>query len=457
MQEPDAGRNVAFRWPTLPLLVTLTFVACVAPPSTQAAAEAEVRVNRRAGRVRLVGRTLSDDGGKFNALGASLFYGAWAYRNDRPRLERNLATLSRNGFDYVRVLGVVGDTKAPDSWDGRESDWRDPDYARTIAGLTDLAYDTYGLRVEWTLIGDGQKNIPDRADRSRLVDTFLAMSRGREHKIIHFEVANEAWQNGFAGEEREEQLRELTKYMNDRTDVLVAASAGADAGQAKRIYAGGVADIATVHFDRDVSKADGHWRPVRQPWEHQFSGLPVGSNNEPIGPGSSVAAENDPIKLVAAAVVTHVSGLPMYVYHSKAGVRGHEEIADMPGVGSFVHLKKVVPGDLASWTPKNAHWPDSPFRVYARDEAGELVPDRMWPDLKGGTGAVRVYGAVKGGEFFVVAVGVKGGLTMEPRRKAELEIVDPMTGEVLDRRTLEAAEQLELDGPEVIVLRGRFL
>ena len=420
-------------------------------------AEANVQAGRRSGPVRLDGRSLADAGGKFNALGASLFYGAWAYKHDRPRLERNLATLARYGFDYIRVLGVVGDANVPDSWDGRESDWRDPDYSTTIAGLTDLAYDKYGLRIEWTLIGDGQKNTPDRADRLRLVDTFLAMSRGREHKVIHFEIANEAWQNGFAGAEGARQLRELTKYMNDRTDVLVAASAPVDAEHARRLYAGGVADIATVHFDRDVSKADGHWRPVRQPWEHQFSGLPVGSSNEPIGPGSSVAAENDRVKLVAAALVTYVSGLPMYVYHSKAGIRGHEDLADMPGVDSFVHLKELVPPDLASWVPKNAHWPDSPFRAYARDAAGSPVPDTMWPDHKGGNGAVRVYGAVHDQEFFVVPIGVKGSLTLEPRRKAEFEVIDPMTERVLDRKRLEAGRRFELAGRELFVIRGRFL
>ena len=434
--------------------VVCVFAVCVSVgPVVAHGAE---QPGRRTGRVRLDGRSLADDGGRFNALGASLFYGAWAYKHDRARLERGLKTLSRNGFDYVRVLGVVGDANAPDSWDGRESDWRDPDYAKTIAGLTDLAYDAYGLRVQWTLIGDGQKNIPDRADRFRLADTFLAMSRGREHKIIHFEIANEAWQNGFAGGEGEQQLRDLTKYLNDRTDVPVAASAGADGGQTKRIYAGGVADIATVHFDRDVSKTDGHWRPVRQPWEHQFSGLPVGSNNEPIGPGSSVAAENDPVKLVAAAIVTYVSGLPMYVYHSKAGIRGHEEIADMAGVGSFVHLKEVVPPDLASWTPKNAHWPDSPFRVYARDAAGKLIPDKMWPDLEGGTGAVRVYGAVSGAAFFVAPVGVKQAVVIEPRRGCTFEVIDPMTGEVLHRKKLAAGQRFELTGREMFVLRGKL-
>jgi hypothetical protein len=411
----------------------------------------------RPGHVRLAGRSLVDDAGRFNARGATLFYAAWAYKHDRPRLERNLKILSQNGFDYIRALGVVGDPNAKDHWDGREIDWRDPDYAKTIAGVTDLAYDTYGLRVQWTLIADGQKNIPDPGDRRRLVDTFLAMSRGREHKIILFEIANEAWQNGFGGDAGERQLRGLTKYMNDRTDVLVAASAPRDAEQAKRIYAGDVADVATIHFDRDVSKADGHWRPVRQPWEHQFSGLPVGSSNEPIGPGSSVASENDPVKLVAAELVTHVSGLSMYVFHSKAGIRGDVDLAEMPGIDAFKHLKQIIPDDLASWTPKNAHWPDSPFRAYARDAAGNLLPDKMWPDLRGAAGgAVRVYAAVKDNEFFVVPLGVKGALILEPRRPATLEVIDPMTGQVSDQKSLQSGERFELKGHELFVLRGHF-
>jgi hypothetical protein len=447
------------------MMMALFLIACTAAapaaapnahPKPVIAGAAEAPARPRAGRVRLDGRSLVDDGGKFNALGASLFYGAWAYKNDRPRLERNLKTLSRNGFDYIRVLGVVGDPKAKDHWDGRESDWRDPDYAATIAELTDLAYDKYGLRVEWTLIADGQKNIPHRDDRFRLLDTFLAMSRGREQKIVHFEIANEAWQNGFAGEEGERQLLESTKYMNDRTDLLVAASAPRDDEQARRIYAGGVADIATTHFDRDVSKIEGHWRPVRQPWGHQFTDLPVGSSNEPIGPGSSVASENDPVKLVAAALVTYVSGLPMYVFHSKAGVRGDVDLSEMPGVDRFKPLKKIVPGDLASWTPKNANWPDSPFRAYVRNSDGKLLADKMWPDVKGASGAVRVYAAVKGDEFFAVPIGVKGALALEPRRAAKFDVIDLMTGEVLERKDLKTGERFELKGREVFVLRGRF-
>lgn len=417
----------------------------------------------RTGRVRLEGNSFADDQGKFNALGATYMSALWQYQNDRPRLEQTLAEMKKNGVDYIRVLGTVGDYDCPDYWDGREIDWRKPEYQDSIKGLTDLAYDEYGLRVEWTLIGDGQKNIPNEADRFRLMDTFLDMSRGREQKILHFEVANEAWQNGFAGDEGVDQLRRLTRYLNERTEVLVAASApdGYEPADVEKLYGGGVADLATVHFDRDVSKADGHWRPVRQPWEWQFTGgqngVPrVATNNEPIGPGASVASENDPKKLVAAALVSYLSGLPGYVYHTRAGVRGDEDFASQAGFTAFSAMKQYVPADLASWTPKNAHWADSPFKVYARDDRGTPIAGRMWPDLPGGTGAVRSYAAVKGNEFFVLPMGVKDRVTLEPRRNVEFDVIDPMSGQVVATRRLSAGEKFDLSGDELFVLKGRY-
>src|SRR5687767_3799287 len=62
----------------------------------------------RRGVVRADGHAVADEGGPFNALGATLFWGAWGYKSDRPRLERNLAVLSKAGVDYIRVLGSVG-------------------------------------------------------------------------------------------------------------------------------------------------------------------------------------------------------------------------------------------------------------------------------------------------------------------------------------------------------------
>lgn len=411
--------------------------------------------------MRLAGNSLQDDTGTFNALGTTMMWAAWAYKFDRPKLERNLAAIAAAGFHYVRALGVVGDYEAPDYWDGREIDWHWPDYDAVIAGVTDLAYDVYGLRLEWTLIGDGQVNIPNEADRYALVDRFLAMSVGREQKIIHFEIANEAWQNGFEGDAGLAQLRALTRYMRDRTEILVAASApwGETCEDYERVYGGDVADIATIHFDRNISLADGPWRPVRQPWELEYcADVPVGSNNEPIGPGASVASENEPIRLVAAAITTYVSNLPFYVYHTNAGVRGDTEIYDMPGFDAFRHLPELVPGDLASWERKNAHWADAPFVVFAGDASGALHADTMWPDLVDPTsGCVRAYGDVNGDEFFVHPIGILGRVTMEPRRAMRFEVFEPLTGARLSEQTRAAGERFELSGAEALVIRGRYL
>lgn len=412
-----------------------------------------------AGAVGLQGHSLVDADGPFNALGASLFWAAWAYKHDKPKLEAALAWLRDHHFEAIRALGVVGDPNGPDSWDGREIVFAWPDYAEVIAGVTDLAFDTYGLRVQWTLIGDGQVAVPTEAERYALVDAFLAMSAGREQKILLFELANEAWQNGFPGDEGLAQLRALTQYMNERTDILVAASApdGHECADAEALYAGGVADLATIHFDRDTGKVDGHWRPVRQPWEHQFCALPVGSNNEPIGPGASVASEDDPMKLVMAAAVTHIAGLPIYVFHSKAGVRGDEDLWNMAGGDAFAHLDDLLPSDVASWEAQNCHWPGSPWVCYAGDGGG-LHPDTMWPDLDSPTsGAVRVYSATSGAQFVSAPIGILDHVTLEARKALSVEVYHPVTGELISTRTVQAGETLDVGGAEGLILRGTFL
>lgn len=415
---------------------------------------------KRTGLVQLDDHSLLDDQGRFNALGATMMWAAWGYKFDRERLEQNLAFLSDHGFHYVRALGVVGNYVEDDFWEGREIDWHWEDYDDVIAGLTDLAYDQYGLRIEWTLIGDGQLAIPNTEDRYALADRFLAMSVGREQKIMHFEIANEAWQNGFGGDEGIAELRDLSLYMKERTDILVAASApdGPECERVQAIYAGEIADIATIHFDRNISLVDNNWRPVRQPWEHEYcEGVPVGSNNEPIGPGASVSSENEPVRLVAGAITTYVSNLPFYVFHSKAGVRGDENLWEMAGADAFVHVSGIVPPDLASWERKNAHWTDAPFVAFA-GENNQLYPDTMWPDLGAPeSGAVRVYGDVDGDRFFVFPIGILGHVTLAARRPMEFDVIDPMTGEVIAQHTLAEGESFDLSGGEALVLSGTYL
>jgi hypothetical protein len=286
------------------------------------------------------------------------------------------------------------------------------------------------------------------------------MSAGREHKIILFEIANEAWQNGFEGDDGIAQLRELTQYIRTRTDILVAASApeGQTCEDYEIVYAGDVADIATIHFDRRTDLVDGPWRPVRQPWELEYCDVPVGSNNEPIGPGSSGDTEDEPVRLVAAAITTYVSNIPFYVFHSDAGVRGYTEIYDVVGFNAFAHAEDLVPGDLASWSRRNAHWADSPFVVFAGDADGALHADTMWPDLADpSSGCVRAYGDVSGSDFFVFPIGVLDHVTVAPRQDMTFQVFNPLTGDLLAEEELAEGEQVDLSGAEALVVRGTFL
>ena len=410
--------------------------------------------------VSLDGNSLADDAGPFLGLSASLFWAAWAYKFDIEKLEQNLQFLADSGFNSFRALGVVGDVNNPDYWDGREIDPNWPDYAEVIAGVTDLAYDDYGLRVQWTLIGDGQVTVPTTAEKYALADTFLKMSKGREHKILLLETANEAWQNGFPGAAGEKELRELTAYLRASTNILVAASAppGHECKDANAIYDGCIADIATIHFDRDIKKVEGSWRPVRQPWEHQYCGLPVGSNNEPIGPGASVYTETSPIKLVAGAVVTYISGLAIHVFHSSAGVLGFEDLMTMPGASAFAKLPELLPPDLSSWKPVNAHWNEAPFTVYAGDNNGDLHKDKMWVDLypNHANGVVRAYGSLKGNNFLVFPIGILNSVTMRTRAGMDFAVINPITGATVACHSLAENKTFVLKGAEARLLKGTY-
>lgn len=412
---------------------------------------------KRTGLVKLDGHSLSDDQGRFNALGTTLMWAAWGYKHDRPRLEQNLDFISKHGFHFIRALGVVGDYGGADYWDGREIDWHWADYDQVIAGLTDLCYDKYGLRIEWTLIGDGQKNIPSSSDRKALVDRFVAMSQSRAHKIIHFELANEAWQNGFEGATGQAELRTLTQYLNDATDILVAASAPdpTSCSATQALYAGGIADLATLHFDRDVGQKDGHWRPVWQPWwVHGCAGVPVASNNEPIGPGASVSTENDPQKLVAGAVMTHLAGLPLHVFHTGAGVRGDSDLWEMAGADAFGALASTLPNDLASWTPKDPKAADAPLRIFA-EEGGQAKPDLTWPELGAPeSGVVAAYAAVSGKSFVMLPIGIKVHVILEARVAQSFDVIDLSSGAVVSSHTLGVGEKLTLSGAEARFIKG---
>src|SRR5690606_4529802 len=147
------------------------------------------------------------------------------------------------------------------------------------------------------------------------------------------EVANEAWQNGFPGEQGIADLREFATYLNARTDVPVAITSNHDVEDGfEKTYTGSDADLATWHFSRDRRELDG-WQPVIDCWDLAVKpGFPPVISNEPIGPGASVASEQDPIKIVSAAAFAYTAKLPAYVFHSEAGVFGKTRFEDMAAI-----------------------------------------------------------------------------------------------------------------------------
>ena len=402
----------------------------------------------RGGPVRTQSRAVADAGGPFNALGATLFWGAWGYKFDRPRLDRNLEALNAAGVDYIRVLGSVGG----DSWQDREVDPRWPDYEKVIAGVTDLAYDRYGMRVQWTLFGGAPFNT-STASRTSVVDRFAAMARGREHKIFAFEIANEAWQNGFDGPDGIAELRRLGKRLNDRTAVLVALSAPAT-GAICDTYAQSGVQAMTIHYARQFGD-EGPTTPMLLPWmslpldKRCRNALPqVVLNNEPIGPESSVKQDDDPSRIAGAYVMTFLAGHAAYVLHMGPGIRGggaadlaqtpprSSEFTELPAFKSIATAlaaaRRYLPAGLANWTRHEPNAPGAPLQ-----------------------GFERLYTASSGSRFVALAVDVGKGATLRTRVAANITIRDAATGKVLQRQTVAAGEKIPLEGGSQLVVIGR--
>ena len=429
---------------------------------------------KRTGPVRAEGRAVADAAGPFNALGATMFWGAWAYKSDRPRLDRNLKVLSAAGIDYVRVLGSVGGV----SWEDRQTDPRWPDYDANIAGMTDLAYDTYGMRVQWTLFG-GAPFTATAADREAVVDRFAAMAKGREHKIFAFEIANEAWQNGFGGPEGLSELRRLGRRLNDKTTVLVALSSPR-AGAACATYAGAGVDAITLHYERGFgerprpergakppsesergwgpasSENDGPLRPLLRPWSFPAAydracrgQLPsLVFNNEPIGPESSVRQEDSLSRIAAGYVLTFLAGNASYVLHSGPGIRGG---------GS---------ADVNSKLRRHAHFDELPsFKAIAAalGAAREYLPQGLanWKRLAPNAGTAplqgynRLYTATSEGRFVALAVGMNQPVTLRARTSASFDIRDLSTGKIIKSVKVVPGDPIELSGYEELVIIGR--
>jgi hypothetical protein len=411
----------------------------------------------RGGVVRTCGRALCDDGGPWPALGASMFWAMWGFKFDRARLEGNLKFLAEHDFDYIRVLGELGGSH----WKDRPVDPRWPDYDRIVAELTDLAYQKYGLRVEWTLFG-GTDFSTTPALRQERVDRFARAMVGREQAVLLVEIANEGWQNGFPHPSGTTEMRALAARLGAKLTEAgakpllraVTSPAGPEVygTQDRRVpyrvtYEGAGVDVGTVHSTRD--RGDNGWRPLRALIEYrQAPGMPmVISNDEPIGPGSSGNAENDPLKLVSQAIASYMVGLAAYTYHTNAGIwgggasgqhRGPGDVWSLPRArdiaGGFKATRAYVPPDVANWTFHDTNATGHPFQS-----------------------ASPLFAAVQGTRFVALPFNVQGKLPVKATRPMTVTMIHPLTGATLRTVSLTAGQSFMLPTDlSAVFLSGSF-
>ena len=395
------------------------------------------------GAVRLEDRALVDAGGPFNALGTTLFWALWGESHDAVRLDKNLAWLAARGVDYVRILGMVGGT----SWEDRVIDPAGDDYWPTVDRLLNRLA-SHGLRAQVTLFAEADDVMPDRAARERFVDRWAQIANTHPERFVMLEIANEHAQNGI---EDIAELRALGSRLARQTDILVALSAPAG-GRECDVYAGSTADLATVHYSREKVD-DGSWTSVREPWRwpQGFDAacpgrLPPAVNNEPIGPQSSVADDDDPLRLVMAYVMTFVAGNAAYVLHTGAGVRGGGEgdqargrpanIFDVSRIDQTLEAiaaaKQHLPPGLASWNRIDSSSGQFPFE-------GIDHPD--------------VYASTNNSRFVVAVLDVREPLKLRARWAMNVEVRNPLAAPG-SRNRIERGGTVALTGAASYVLIG---
>ena len=404
----------------------------------------------RHGTVSLEGRALRDAGGSFLGLGATYMQALRHCKYDRPRLDAELAFLSRCGFNYVRVLSMVdwpGLEISPVDHKNREGHpvaaW--PDYEAQLRELVDIVF-SHGLRTQVTIFADAQHIMPDPALRRRHAERVTGVLRGSEGKVILYEIANEAWQNGFPGDGGIRELRELGGCVAAASPVLLALSAPFDgdnrADALARLYAGSRATVATVHFSRDLRSGAGPWLPVVDCWDTALRpGIPPVSSNEPIGPGASVASEDDPELLLAAAAFAYVAGLPMYVFHSGAGVMGERRFESMSWLPQFKVLPDLLPSDLPNWDR------------YDGDSAANPLSA-----VEQGLNPLHNCGARRGRQFVQLPLALPGeGRLFRANSDAALSVYELSTGRRVQRATVQKGQTFTMrTAAKACIIKGEI-
>jgi len=261
------------------------------------------------GKVRAEGKKLLDDNGPFLALGATLFPMPWACLNDMARLKDNIRDMLDQGCECFRVGNVTGSGGSnvqEDSWYDRCLNPGVQGWQTWIDGnrqMFELAV-SMGFRVLSSIFLSADRL--SREDRRRAVQEMATLFNQFPDRVLYAEISNEAKLDTAESHELVSLLRQLCPW-------LLVTSTAADWG--------GDSNVVAQHPERKTQGEGGMWEHCEQMYECFHDKPYVGCVQEPIGPHSSVAEDDDPARLACDAVTGFVCGAPIYIYHCGAGIR----------------------------------------------------------------------------------------------------------------------------------------
>ena len=428
-------------------------------------------VTRRRGVVRAEGQVCRDDDGIFHPLGLTFFWALYGWKHERSRIHEHLSWMSQYGFDYLRILGEC-------DWTGR--DWGPywPDYDQVLQEFVDCAYDQYGLRVELTIVGGRQYDKHD--GHRRFVPTEFTRKvcealRGREHKVLHYEMANE-WSR--LDKVSFNDLIEMSQVAVSLVPNLVSLSAPTDSddehdtsGYAAMVDATkhGGGSCCTPHLRR--SDHDYKWSAVRQGYDLKNFEPFVASNNEGQGPQSSVDTLDDPLQLACYRALGIVCGGAPFVLHCGQGVTGQadpahgrpENMWEVPNIDTIMRVVRgvdaLLPDGVENWKVVNNGRSDHPLPL--DPHAG------FWEGSAPKTGVNKNYAAVQGHEFVVMLTGCRSVAPTGPVpagtaiRACHVAAYDPISLEVVVEADLAAGAPWTVPGRSDTmagyVVRGHYV
>lgn len=363
-------------------------------------------VGRANGPIRRYGpRAVGDDDGPKLYVGLSRFYWLWAMKYDPDRVRREMDADVAAGYRYARVLLQVGNLRGDTYWDGREVDPDWPDHEELVNRLHTEAAQR-GFCLLDTLIGKGH-TLGQQNARRPYVRRMASVLKHWPNVVLTAEMMNEP---AVLGDITPFELLELERVFRETAPELLTATGAVwtergwhdadpnfagDTAFTPEGWALTQAQIGIAHLDRSAVGHEGQDRAWRQGWDIGLEGRPW-IDNEPIGPGASVASESRPDVLRSYRAVSLICRAFATCFHCDAGIRGHGSVENTPGYRECPKAIRFLPGDMVNGQPQNAnerfadrHWDLSP--EYMRAESGR--------------GIVRAYGISLGGKQYTIPFG----------------------------------------------------